>query len=79
MTRKSLLTSLLCALAFGILRVDAPAQTTDADAAAAEKSRGERKVRTGVVVSEKMDTTVLVHESYLRFHQNIRSSPVRFG
>ena len=41
---------------------EAPA-TTPAPAQAAEapaKGRGERKVRTGVVVSEKMDKTVLV-------------------
>ena len=37
----------------------APAPTAEADAAPA-KARGERKVRTGVVVSEKMDKTVLV-------------------
>jgi small subunit ribosomal protein S17 len=38
---------------------DAPAPTR-ADAPAPAKQRGERKVRTGVVVSEKMDKTVLV-------------------
>jgi len=48
----------------------APAQTTDADAAAAEKSRGERKVRTGVVVSEKMDKTVLVRIQQVVRHRS---------
>jgi small subunit ribosomal protein S17 len=51
---------------------EAPAQApAPAKAEAPAKSRGERKVRTGVVVSEKMDKTVLVavkqvvrHSSY---------------
>ena len=39
-------------------QAEAPGQAREA--AAAAKQRGERKVRTGVVVSEKMDKTVLV-------------------
>ena len=35
-------------------------QAPTAQAEASEKARGDRKVRTGVVVSEKMDKTVLV-------------------
>jgi small subunit ribosomal protein S17 len=50
---------------------EAPAQAAPArdDAPTAENERGERKVRTGVVVSEKMDKTVLV-----RIQQVVRHS-----
>ena len=40
-------------------QAEAPGRAREA-AAAPAKQRGERKVRTGVVVSEKMDKTVLV-------------------
>jgi small subunit ribosomal protein S17 len=50
---------------------EAPAQAAPArdDAPTAGNERGERKVRTGVVVSEKMDKTVLV-----RIQQVVRHS-----
>ncbi|HEU4629000.1 MAG TPA: 30S ribosomal protein S17 [Gemmatimonadaceae bacterium] len=35
-------------------------QTTDAQAASGASARGSRKVRTGLVVSDKMDKTVVV-------------------
>ena len=41
---------------------------TEQDTTTASKSRGTRKVRTGVVVSDKMDKTVVVRVDILKPH-----------
>ncbi|HEX2157973.1 MAG TPA: 30S ribosomal protein S17 [Actinomycetes bacterium] len=42
---------------------------TEQDATATSKPRGTRKVRTGVVVSDKMDKTVVVEVEDIRQHR----------
>ena len=42
---------------------------TEQDTTTASKSRGTRKVRTGVVVSDKMDKTVVVEVEDIRQHR----------
>ena len=42
---------------------------TEQDATATSKARGTRKVRTGVVVSDKMDKTVVVEVEDIRQHR----------
>lgn len=40
--------------------------------AAAEKKRGNRKTRTGIVVSDKMDKTVVVRIERIKMHQRYK-------